>query len=149
MDQLQQLAKIAFASTYSFALKAQNFHWNIEGDNFPQYHQFLGDLYEEVYDNTIDKCAEYVRTLGGYAPGSITRFAELSVIPDQTKIPRAELMFEELLDNNAKIIELLNACFEATQQENKQGIANFIADRLDAHEKHQWMVRSILTKGRA
>ena len=141
--------KTLLATSYVFVIKAQNFHWNIEGDNFPQYHQFLGDLYEEVYDNTIDKCAEYVRTLGGYAPGSITRFAELSVIPDQTKIPRAELMFEELLDNNAKIIELLNACFEATQQENKQGIANFIADRLDAHEKHQWMIRSILTKGRA
>ena len=149
MDELVKAMKIAFSTEFSFYLKAHYFHWNVEGSDFLEYHELFGKIYEEVYDNTIDKCAEYVRTLGGYAPGSITRFAELSVIPDQTKIPRAELMFEELLDNNAKIIELLNACFEATQQENKQGIANFIADRLDAHEKHAWMIRSILTKGRA
>jgi DNA-binding ferritin-like protein len=42
------------------------------------------------------------------------------------------------------MIELLNACFVSASEENKQGIANFIAERLDAHEKHQWMIRSIL-----
>ena len=149
MEELVASLRVALANTFVMYFKVHQFHWNVEGPAFFQFHELFGKIYEEVYDNTIDKCAEYVRTLGGYAPGSITRFAELSVIPDQTKIPRAELMFEELLDNNAKIIELLNACFEATQQENKQGIANFIADRLDAHEKHAWMIRSILTKGRA
>jgi DNA-binding ferritin-like protein len=42
------------------------------------------------------------------------------------------------------MIELLNNCFSSAENENKQGIANFIAERLDAHEKHQWMIRSIL-----
>ena len=71
-------------------------------------------------------------------------YAELSVIQDQTKIPRPQLMFAELFEDNSKMIELLNACFASASAENKQGIANFIAERLDAHEKHQWMIRSIL-----
>ena len=140
--------KVLLASTNSLSIKAQNFHWNVEGDNFPQYHEFFGNFYEEVY-SAVDKVAEYIRTLDVYTPGSLTRYAELTIIQDQLKIPRAELMFAELYEDNSKMIELLNHCFSSATQENKQGIANFIAERLDAHEKHQWQLRSILKKARA
>jgi starvation-inducible DNA-binding protein len=135
--------KVLLASINALSIKAQNFHWNVEGDNFPQYHEFFGNFYEEVY-SAVDKVAEYIRTLDSYAPGSLSRYAELSVIQDQTKIPRPQLMFAELFEDNSKMIELLNGCFVSASEENKQGIANFIAERLDAHEKHQWMIRSIL-----
>jgi len=140
--------KVLLASVNSLSIKAQNFHWNVEGPDFPQYHEFFGNFYEEVY-SAVDKVAEYIRTLDSYAPGSLTRYAELTIIQDQLKIPRAELMFAELYEDNAKMIELLNHCFVSATQENKQGIANFIAERLDAHEKHQWQLRSILKKSRA
>jgi len=141
--------KVLLASVYSFSIKVQYFHWNVESDNFPQYHEFFGNLYEEVYNNSVDKIAEYIRTLDVYAPGSFTRFQELSIIEDQLKVPRAELMFEELYHDNSKLIDLLNQCFASAESENNQGIANFIAERLDAQAKHQWMIRSILKKQRA
>jgi len=140
--------KILLGSTFSFYVKIHGFHFNIEGDNFPQYHAFLGDFYADVY-GSIDPVGEYIRTLNSYTPGSLTRFAELTIIQDQLKVPRAELMMAELAEDNAKIIDLLNTCFAAAEEENKQGIANFIAERLDAHEKHAWMLRSILKKSRA
>ena len=135
--------KVLLASVNSLSIKAQNFHWNVEGDNFPQYHEFFANFYEEVY-SAVDKIAEYIRTLDSYAPGSLSRYAELTIIEDQTKIPRPNLMFAELLSDNGKMIDLLNSCFGSAEEENKQGIANFIAERLDAHEKHGWMLRSIL-----
>ena len=135
--------KVLLASVNSLSIKAQNFHWNVEGPSFPQYHEFFGNFYEEVY-SSVDRIAEYIRTLDSYAPGSLTRYAELTIIEDQTKIPRPNLMFAELLSDNGKMIDLLNACFVSAEEENKQGIANFIAERLDAHEKHGWMLRSIL-----
>ena len=135
--------KVLLASVNSLSIKAQNFHWNVEGDNFPQYHEFFGNFYEEVY-SSVDRIAEYIRTLDSYAPGSLSRYAELTIIEDQTKIPRPHLMFAELLSDNGKMIDLLNGCFGSAEDENKQGIANFIAERLDAHEKHGWMLRSIL-----
>ena len=141
--------KVLLASVYSFSVKVQYFHWNVEGDNFPQYHEFFGNLYEEVYGNSVDKIAEYIRTLDVYTPGSFTRFQELSIIEDQLKVPRAELMFEELYHDNSKLIDLLNQCFASAEGENNQGIANFIAERLDAQAKHQWMIRSVLKKQRA
>lgn len=141
--------KVVLASSFVLYLKAHNFHWNIEGPNFPQYHAFLDDFNSEIFDNAIDRTAEFVRVLDQYAPGSLTRFHELSIIEDQVKIPRAELMMAELYEDNAKIIELLNATFASAEEENQQGIANFIAERLDAHGKHAWMLRSILKQNRA
>lgn len=141
--------KTLLATEYAFSIKAQLFHWNVEGPDFAQLHDFFGDLYSEVYDNSIDRTAEYIRTLDDYAPGSFERFSELSIIAGQVKIPRARLMIEELLANNGQMIDLLNQCFADAEQENKQGIANFIAERLDAHGKHNWMLKSFLKDQRA
>lgn len=140
--------KVLLATSYVFSIKAQNFHWNCEGPDFPQLHEFFSDLYSEVYDNTIDRGAEFIRALDTYTPGSMMRFAELSVIEEQTKIPRAELMVAELYEDNTKMLELLNEIFPIANEQN-QGIANFIAERIDAHGKHGWMLRSILKKNRA
>ena len=51
MDQLLNALKIAFASEFSFYLKAQNFHWNVTGPDFQEYHALFGDIYSEVYDS--------------------------------------------------------------------------------------------------
>jgi len=141
--------KTLLATEYAFSIKAQLFHWNVEGPDFAQLHEFFGNLYEEVYGNSIDKTAEYIRTLDEYAPGSFERFNELSQIQGQTKIPRARLMIEELLADNMTLINLLNDCFAVAEQENNQGIANFIAERLDAQAKHGWMLKSFLKDQRA
>ena len=141
--------KTLLATEYAFVIKAQFFHWNVEGPDFAQLHGFFGDLYNEVYDNSIDQTAEYIRTLDDYTPGSFERFAELSEIKGQIKVPRARLMIEELLANNGQMIDLLNRCFQSAQQENQEGIANFIAERIDAHGKHGWMLRSFLKDNRA
>jgi starvation-inducible DNA-binding protein len=141
--------KILLATEYAFSLKAQLFHWNVEGPDFAQLHEFFGNLYEEVYNNSIDKTAEYIRALGDYAPGSYERFSELTIIKGQTKIPRARLMIEELLANNSQPLDLLNETFAVAEQENQQGIANFIAERIDAQQKHSWMLRSFLKDERA
>jgi starvation-inducible DNA-binding protein len=139
--------KVLLATSYVFSIKAQNFHWNVEGSDFPQLHEFFGDLYSEVYDNTIDRAAEFIRALDTYTPGSMARFAELSIIQEQTKIPRAQLMIAELYEDNNAMLMLLNEIFPIANETN-QGIANFIAERIDAHGKHGWMLRSILKKER-
>lgn len=146
---LADALKTLLATEYAFVIKAQQFHWNVEGPDFAQLHEFFGEIYQEVYDNAIDRTAEYIRTLDDYTPGSFERFQELSQIQGQTKIPRARLMIEELLANNGQLLELLNQCFAEAEQENQQGIANFVAERIDAHGKHGWQLRSFLKDQRA
>jgi len=141
--------KTLLATEYAFVIKAQLFHWNVEGPDFAQLHEFFGDIYQEVYNNAIDQTAEFVRILDDYTPGSFERFAELSIIQGQTKIPRARLMIEELYANTQQMIELLNQCFAAAEQENQQGIADFVSQRLSQHGKYQWQLRSYLKDQRA
>lgn len=144
---LAENLKVLLATTNVLAIKAQNFHWNVEGSNFPQYHEFFANYYEDVY-GSVDKIAEYVRILDSYTPGSLARYAELSLIQDQVKIPRARLMMEELYVDNTKMIEILKQLFSNANDVNEQGIADYIASRIDAHGKHGWMLRSILKTDR-
>ena len=141
--------KTLLATQYAFAVKAQYSHWNVEGPDFAQLHKFFGKLYEEVNDNSIDQTAEFIRVLDEYTPGSFERFQELSLIPGQTKVPRARLMIEELLSDTQVLIDLLNQCFVSAEQENQQGIADFVSQRLAAMGKHAWMLRSFLKDNRA
>lgn len=135
--------KVLLASTQSFAIKSQNFHWNIEGSNFPQYHAFYDTLYSDV-NETIDTIAEYIRILGHYTPGSLQRYAQLTVIQDQTKIPRASLMFQETLSDIDKMLELILPMFDEATNERQQGIANYMAELQDLYGKKAWFIRSIL-----
>ena len=139
--------KVLLASTQSFAIKSQNFHWNVEGSNFPQYHAFFDTLYNDVND-TIDKIAEYIRILGHYTPGSLSRYSELSIIQDQTKIPRAELMFAESYQDCELMIQLVTAMFDEATEERQQGIANYMAELQDLYAKKAWFIRSTLKKER-
>ena len=139
--------KVLLASTQSFAIKSQNFHWNVEGSNFPQYHAFFDTLYNDVND-TIDKIAEYIRILGHYTPGSLSRYSELSIIQDQTKIPRAELMFAESYQDCELMIQLVAAMFDEATAEKQQGIANYMAELQDLYAKKAWFIRSTLKKER-
>jgi starvation-inducible DNA-binding protein len=147
-NMLKDDLKTLLGTTFTFYVKIHGFHFNVEGPDFPQYHKFLSDFYSDVY-GSIDKIGEYIRTLDAYAPGSLSRYIELSAIQDQTQIPRAELMFIELKTDNDIMLKVLDGVFKTASNENKQGIANFIAERLDAHEKWNWMLRSILNKARA
>ena len=104
--------KTLLASEYAFAIKAQYFHWNVEGSHFRSYHKFFEELYVEISENAIDQIAEYIRTLDTYTPGSFERFSELSVISGQLKVPRAMIMMKELLEDNFKLEAILKQTFQ-------------------------------------
>jgi len=146
---LKDNLKSLLATQYAFVIKAQFFHWNVEGSDFGQLHRFFGKIYEEVYENSIDQTAESIRILDDYTPGSFERFQEMSLITGQIKVPRARLMIQELLADSQTLIDLLNEAFAAAEQEDQQGIMDFLASRIDAMGKHRWMLRSFLKEERA
>jgi starvation-inducible DNA-binding protein len=145
MEQLVEALKKAQATSFAFYLKAHNYHWNVEGPNFAEYHEFLGDLYAEVF-GAVDAIAEHCRTLDAYVPGSFSRFQELSSIEDELAVPTGRAMMTKLLSDNARVIADLTLAYREAETAGKVGIANFLQDRIDIHEKHGWMLRSF-TKG--
>jgi starvation-inducible DNA-binding protein len=143
MDELQKAAKIAFATEFSFYLKAHNYHWNVTGADFYEYHGLFGKIYEEVYD-AIDDFAEKIRSLGAFVPASYTRFSVLTQIEDETEIPPQMAMVHQLIEDNQKAIGMFKIVYDLAEAEGKHGFSNFLAERMDAHEKHGWMLKSSL-----
>jgi len=141
MNELIQQMKVVLASSFALYLKTHNFHWNVEGPNFPQYHDFLNNMYNEIW-LAVDAIAEHIRALDAYAPGSLSRYSQLSVVDDQLNIPLAKAMLAELESDNIKLISELNKALRLAEVANKHGLANFIQDRIDIHEKHRWMLKA-------
>lgn len=142
-EQLIKAMKIAHATTFAFYLKTHGFHWNVEGENFPQYHAFFETIYSEVY-GSIDQFAEEIRALGSYAPAGLGRLQELSGVEDQREVVDARMMLEILYQDNQTVIESVEQAYELAEQAHAHGLSNFLAERLDAHKKHSWMLRATL-----
>lgn len=143
MDQLIQQLKVILATNFCLYLKTHNYHWNIEGKDFPQFHSFLDGLYNDIWAQT-DDIAEHLRRLDSYAPGSLARFQDLSDIQDATTIPMALSMMAELKNDNDRYIYHLRAGIVAADQANEPAVSNFLQDLLGKHQKHAWMLRSII-----
>lgn len=143
MDDLIKAMKIAYSTEFAFYLKAHFFHFNVEGNDFYEYHNLFGKIYEEVY-GSIDAFGENIRKLGSYTPASFTRLSMLSQIDDETQVPPKDAMVKELLLDSDKISKLFKMVYDLAEREGKHGLSNFLAERMDAHDKHSWMLRASL-----
>lgn len=141
MEELKQAMKVVLANSFAFYLKAQFYHWNVRGANFPQYHQFLGTLYEEV-QSAVDVIAEQIRALDELAPGSFSRFSQLTTIEDAVSSPPSQIMFQTLLSDNQRVVDSLTNAYNLAEKYKQIGTSNFLQSRIDVHKKHHWMIKS-------
>ena len=133
--------KVILADTFGMYLNAHNFHWNVEGRDFAQLHEFFGSIYEETH-GAVDAIAEQIRALDSYAPGSYTRFKELSSVEEVVTVIPASAMIRSLIAANDTVIKSLRVGVSIAKEEGLEEVINFLGGRLEAHTKHGWMLRS-------
>ena len=146
MNELTTAIKVLLANATVMYYKAHQFHWNIEGAEFTQYHEFFGDLYTDVY-NSVDPIAELLRKLDDYAPVSLDELFKFKTLKEETT--RVELLkdiFTSLIAANQEVLDSLNKVFTIANTNKQQGVCNFIADRIDTHQKHAWFLRASAKK---
>lgn len=143
MDELKDLLNKLLAESFAFYIKAQYYHWNVTGPNFPQYHEFFGNLYDEV-QKSIDNTAEHLRALDGTPVGGFQKFMELSSVKHDNSVPTCDVMIEGLHSENEKIIDTLRKIFNIANRLDEQGLANYIGGRLETHKKHAWMLKATM-----
>lgn len=141
MKELQDALKKVLADTFVMYFKAHAYHWNVEGMFFSQYHDFFGKLYEELH-GAVDPIAEHIRAIDGYAPASIAEIKSLSNLEESSLTTDVKTMLDSLIqDNNMLIISLMQA-FQEAEKVSEIGLANFLQDRIDIHQKHGWMLKA-------
>jgi starvation-inducible DNA-binding protein len=141
-EELIVALKKVLADTFVMYYKAHSYHWNVEGSNFPQYHSFLNDLYEEIF-GAVDNIAEHIRQIDGYTPTSLTELKSYSMISEDEDVVSAMSMMNRLLDANNLVLASLMMAYQAAEQATEIGLSNFLQDRVAAHQKHGWMLKSI------
>lgn len=143
MDELNKAVLAAFASEFSFYLKTAGFHWNVTGNDFFEYHELFGEIYSEVY-GSLDLFAEKIRTLQVFIPASLTGLSAITQVEDcvDTPPPNKDEMLAELIDDSNTMLQVLKTAYNLCGLYGKFGFENFLAERIDAHEKHLWMLRS-------
>jgi starvation-inducible DNA-binding protein len=142
MEEITNPLKVAFADTYALYLKAQNYHWNVEGPMFPMYHDFFGNIYEEV-GGAIDRFAEEIRAQKSYVPASFGRFKELTTIEDESVVQLLPTtMVTNLFEDNNRVLASLQLARNVADEYKQNGLVNFLEERLDQHNKHAWMLRA-------
>ena len=121
--------------------KAHGYHWNVEGEDFGQYHELFETIYEDIY-SSIDPIAENIRKLGEYAPFKLDTLIKLTSLSDSTVDTNPKAMAKDLLKNNEQVVGKLKSVFDTANEANEQGVANFIAERIDLHQKWSWQLKA-------
>lgn len=136
---LTDALKTVLSDSVTLYFAAHGFHWNVEGQDFSQYHSLFAEIYEDVY-SAIDPLAEDIRKLGEYAPFTLSKFIDLRTIEAKDVKPEPKAMAKELLRLNDGILESIATAQEEAQKANEQGIMNFLAERDDMHKKWRWQL---------
>lgn len=137
--------KRALADTYNLMLKTQNYHWNVEGPNFRGLHLLFEEQYNELFP-AIDIIAERIRALGEKAPGSGTEFAKLSKLAEGRADVDSDEMLKDLYDSNQIVIAGLKKGIAAGEKAGDDASVDLFTQRMAAHEKASWMLKSSLPK---
>ena len=131
------------SDTYALYVKTQNFHWNVTGPMFRALHEMFDEQYHELA-TALDDIAERIRALGQTAPGSFSQFAKLTTIKEETGTPAAEEMIRQLLLGHEAVVRTGRNVFSTSEDAGDQVTMDMLAERMQAHEKQAWMLRSLL-----
>jgi DNA-binding ferritin-like protein len=74
-EQVIEALNVDLAATYVLYHQLRKHHWNVEGAEFEQLHDWFGDAAEDAEDNA-DDIAERIQALGGVPMSGPTTLAE-------------------------------------------------------------------------
>jgi starvation-inducible DNA-binding protein len=140
MDLIATLKQL-LASTVALKYKAHGYHWNVEGEYFPMWHDKFGEIYESL-DGTIDELAEWIRIMGDYAPFKLARFVELSTVPETNVSADPEDMAKDLLNDHIAAAVAFGSSSAAAGAVGQKALENFLADCMAMHQKWVWQLRA-------
>lgn len=129
--------------THHLYMQLHLVHWNVTGSDFYQLHDMFGDMYDEVF-NAIDPIAENIRKLDKFvkfSPSDVSQSTLIDIKQDTGNI--REDVLGTIIANNSLVISAISSALESAKIERLFDIENFLAERLSAHNKHAWMLKSL------
>lgn len=143
-NKLSGALKKVLANAYVLYHTIHGFHWNVKGSDFYEYHKLFDEIVDDIYDN-IDPIAENIVKLGDVAPFVMSQLSSMASIKEVGLFSKeAKELTQKFREMNLEFIEQLKLTFNIANKEDEQGIANFIAERIDRHQKWDWFLKASL-----
>ena len=146
-DEVQVVGALSrvLADTFTLYLKTHNFHWNVKGPMFHTLHLMFEEQYNELW-LASDGIAERIRALGGTAPGSYREFSQLTYLREPEVRLSATEMIAELLRDHETAARTARWAISVARTSVDAPTEDLLTQRLIAHEKTMWMLRSTLAE---
>lgn len=142
METANKLQKV-LVMTHHLYMQLHLVHWNVTGSDFYQLHDMFGDLYTEVFE-ALDPIAENIRKLDQFVKFSPSEVAQSTLIDIKQDMGNVrEDILGTIITNNSLVISAITSALDSAKIERLFDIENFLAERLDAHNKHAWMLKSL------
>jgi starvation-inducible DNA-binding protein len=145
MEQLLAKLRVLLADNIALKFKAQGYHWNVESDDFKQFHDFFKEIYED-YEEATDEYGEWLRILKAYAPYRLADFFDMATITEPVIVGEPEPMLDDLYESIEKHIEDLKDAGELANANRENGLMDFLAARQTASQKFCWQLRVSMEK---
>jgi starvation-inducible DNA-binding protein len=142
MTDLQTKLVEIFCDNFVAYYRAHSCHLNITGRNFTSDHKLLQKIYEDAQE-AIDTIGEFIRTVGVSAPETVSDILAGSELGEDTAYD-ADSMLTIVLEAQEYMMTDYKELFDIATEATDQDIANYAADRLGAHSKFAWMLKSTL-----
>lgn len=143
---LAESLSVLLADTFTVYFRAHGYHWNVKGDDFATYHELFEEIYKDLY-GSVDGIAENIRKIDFDAPARLSDLIALRRIQDSTISSSDDMdMSSDLLVGITDLLGSLDRTFNIAQMANEQGVANFIADRIDMTKKWKWKLTASTTE---
>jgi starvation-inducible DNA-binding protein len=128
------------ATTFALYIKTKNFHWNVSGPHFRDYHLLLDEQAEQIFAST-DDLAERVRKIGGITLRSIGQISKLQGIEDNDASYVAPGdMLRELMGDNKKVVAAMRACHKICDDHEDVATASLLENFIDQAERRLWFL---------
>lgn len=127
-----------------FAVKLQNYHWNVTGKGFFLTHEKLEEYYEEVRKQ-LDEVAENIIMHGAQPFGSMEDFVKHTQI---TEAKNEKIKSLEIIKNISKDLEILNKDVELIKQEAEKSndylTSTLMDNYIEDYSKRIWMLNETI-----
>lgn len=121
--------------------KVRNFHWNVEGANFKELHEYFEELYTSLAEH-IDEVAETIRMRQDTPVASMAQFLELAHLTEVVEKVSQKEMLTTLISDYEHMLQELKNLQNLADKEDDILIDDLSVSLTKEYEKVLWFLRS-------
>ena len=131
------------ADVFALYMKTKNFHWNMSGPHFRDYHLLLDEQADQLFGMT-DPIAERVRKIGGPTLKSIGDISRSQrVLDNDAEYVEPLDMLAELAEDNRSLAARLREAHNVCEEHRDVATTSLIEVWIDETERRNWFLFEI------